>query len=47
MGEGSSRNMYHGHMDKANGGKFKGGRQGWMGLGHGGVNTETAVLEQQ
>ena len=25
------RNMYKGHMDKAKGGRFKGGRQGWMG----------------
>ena len=29
-GEGSSRNMYKGHMDKANGGRFKGERQGWV-----------------
>ena len=23
--------MYEGHMDKAKGGRFKGGRQGWWG----------------
>ena len=32
-GEGSSRNMYKGHMEKAHGGGFKGGRQGWVGWG--------------
>ena len=30
IGEGSSRNMYKGHMDEAIGGRFKGGRQGWV-----------------
>ena len=29
--EGLSRNMYKGHMDKAKEGKFKDGRQGWVG----------------
>ena len=28
-----SRNMYKGHMDKAKGYRFKGGRQGWVGQG--------------
>ena len=32
---GASRNMYEGHMDKAKGGVFEGGRWGWV--GHGGV----------
>ena len=46
-GEGSSRNMCKGHMDKAKGGRFEGGRQGWVGQGgHGGMKTETTVLEQ-
>ena len=31
IGEGPSRNMYKGHMDKAEGGKFEGGRLGWVG----------------
>ena len=31
--EGPSRNMYEGHMDKAKGGGFKGGSQGWVGRG--------------
>ena len=30
IGEGPARNMYKGHMDKAKGGGFKGGRQGWV-----------------
>ena len=29
--EGLSRNTYKGQMDKAKGGRFKGGRQGWWG----------------
>ena len=29
----SSRNRYKGHMDKAKGGRFKGGRWGWVGRG--------------
>ena len=33
IGEGPSRNMYEGHMDKAKGGGFKGGRWGWVGRG--------------
>ena len=33
IGEGLSRNMYKGHMDKAKGGRFKGKRQGWVGWG--------------
>ena len=48
IGEGPSRNMFKGHMDKAKGGRFEGGRQGWVGQGqHGGVKMETTVLEQQ
>ena len=43
MGEGSSRNMYKGHMDKAKG---VGGRDGWDGGSHRG-KIETTVLEQQ
>ena len=43
--------MYEGHMDKAKGGGFEGGRQGWVGWGGvgwpGGVKMETTVLEQQ
>ena len=31
IGEEPSRNMYKGHMDKAKGGRFKVGRQGWVG----------------
>ena len=31
--EGSSRNMYKRHMDKAKGVRFEGGRWGWVGLG--------------
>ena len=31
IGEGSSRNMYKGHMDKAKGGRIEGGRWGWLG----------------
>ena len=38
--------MYRGHMDKAKGSRFEGGRQGWVGRGHGGVKMETIVLEQ-
>ena len=35
-------------MDKAKGGRFKGGRQGGVGhRGHGGRKIETTVLEQQ
>ena len=33
MGEGPLRNMYKGHMDKAEGGRFEGGRWGWEGWG--------------
>ena len=29
-GEGSSGNMYRGHMDKAKGGRIEGERQGWV-----------------
>ena len=43
MGEGSSRNMYKGHMDKAKG---VGGRDGWDGGSHR-RKIETTVLEQQ
>ena len=32
-GEGPSRNMYIGHMDKAKGGRFEVGRWGWVGWG--------------
>ena len=31
IGEGPSRNRYRGHMDKAKGGRFEGGRHGWVG----------------
>ena len=34
MGENRGRSikeMYKGHIDKANGGRFQGGRQGWVG----------------
>ena len=30
IGEGQSRNMYEGHMDKAKGNRFEGGRKGWV-----------------
>ena len=43
MGEGSSRNMYKGHMDQAKG---VGGRAGWDGGSPRG-KIETTVLEQQ
>ena len=33
--EGSSWNMYKGHMDKAKGGRFKGGRREWVEQGEG------------
>ena len=33
IGEGPSRNMYKGHMDKAKEGRIKGGRRGWVGQG--------------
>ena len=33
IGEGPSRNMYKGHMNKAKRGRFEGGRQGWVGRG--------------
>ena len=32
-GDGSSRNMYKGPMDKAKRGRFNGGRWGWVGWG--------------
>ena len=32
-GEEPSRNMYKGPMDKAKGGRFDGGRWGWVGQG--------------
>ena len=31
IGEGPSRNMFKGHIDKAKGGRFKGGRWGLVG----------------
>ena len=31
IGEGASGNMYKGHMDKAKGGRFEGGRRRWVG----------------
>ena len=31
IGEGPSRNMYKGSMDKAKGGRLKGGRRRWVG----------------
>ena len=33
IGEGPSRNMYKGLMDKAKGGRLEDGRRGWLGLG--------------
>ena len=40
--------MYEGHMDKAKGGRFEGGRQGWVGLGDmAGGKMKTTVLKQQ
>ena len=42
--EGSSSNMYKGHMDKAKEVKIKDGRWGWVG---GAGKMETTVLEQQ
>ena len=30
MEGGPSRNMYEGHMYKAKGGEFEGGKQGWV-----------------
>ena len=48
IGEGPSRNMYKGHMDKAKWGRFEGRRWGWVEQsGCGGVKMETTVLEQQ
>ena len=47
IGEGLSSNMHKGHMDKARGCRFEGGKQGWVGRGSGGVKMETIVLEQQ
>ena len=38
------RNMYEGHMDKANEGRIKGGKWGWLGWEG---EMETTVLEQQ
>ena len=38
IGEGSLRNMYKGHMDKAKRGRIKSGRWGWV--GRGGVERE-------
>ena len=46
-GEGSSGNMYRGHMDKAKGGRIESGRWGWLGVRSGGEKIETSVLEQQ
>ena len=45
--EGSSWNMYKGHIDKAKRGRIKGGRQGgvrWEGSGGG--KMETTTVEQ-
>ena len=33
IGEGPSRNMYKGHIDKAKGDRFDGGKWGWVGQG--------------
>ena len=41
--EGSSRNTYKGYMDKAKGGRIKGGRQGEWRWGNG----ETTILSKQ
>ena len=46
QGEGPSRNMHKGHMDKAKGGRRVGGGDGWGG-GHCGVKMEKTLLEQQ
>ena len=32
-GGGVFRNIYKGHMDKTKGGRIKGGKGGWLGLG--------------
>ena len=46
IGEGPSRNMSKGHMDKPKGvGSRVGGREGWGGMVGGKV--KTTVLEQQ
>ena len=42
-----SRNVYEGQRDKAKGGRFEGGRRGWVGRESVGVKMETIVLEQQ
>ena len=40
--------MYKGHMDKAKGGRFEGGRgDEWDRARYGGVKMETTALEQQ
>ena len=47
MERGDYRNYYKGHMDKASGGRIKGGRcDGWGG-GSGESEIETTVLEQE
>ena len=38
-GQGPSRNMYKGPMDKAKGSRFEGGRRGWVGWGSKGKKT--------
>ena len=45
--EGSSRNMYKGHMDRAKAGRINGGRWGWVGQGRGWGEMETTILVQQ
>ena len=46
-GEGLSRNMYKGPMDKVKGGRVAGGSWGSLGCGNVGEKMEAIVLEQQ
>ena len=38
--------MYKGYMDKAKGGRFKGGRQGWVGWGENGDNWTGTTIKK-
>ena len=42
-----SRNVYKRHVDKAKGGRIKGGRWGWVEQESSRGKMETTVLEQQ
>ena len=42
-----SRNLNKGHMEKAKGGRIKGGRWGWVEQESSRGKMETTVLEQQ